>query len=345
MVKRKPFLIAALGALLLASGGIYAYTYTTGLEIITIAEPTGDIATGNATASQPDWSEVLEPKSDTETLRPDGAGDETNIASQSPGTGEHWDKVDEETADGDSTVVYTSSAGWQEDLYSSANHSSGSGNVTGLTFYIECRSTANATQDCVYVHIKTNDTEYNGTGQTTIDTYGTFPQAWANNPSTSTTWTWDEIDNLQSGVGLRRPTPGGGVTGCTQVYVDVDYEYLPLTGSVPTGDLFEVYEHPDYSGDLAVRVYLANTGSLQKAYESLELELYLEDSVEAGKSPDYQLLTLSNGFASFTLKDPISDNHTLSIAGGTYVLVSENMSEWETGWTVTPELYCEVIQR
>lgn len=52
-----------------------------------------------------------------------------------------------------------------------------------------------------------------------------------------------------------------------------------------------------------------------------------------------------SGLVSFTLKDPVSDNHTLSVTGGTYVLVSEDMSDWEAGWTVTPELYCEATQR
>jgi hypothetical protein len=30
---------------------------------------------------------------------------------------------------------------------------------------------------------------------------------------------------------------------------------------------------------------------------------------------------------------------------GDYTLTSREISEWEEGWTVTPELYCEVTQR
>jgi len=42
----------------------------------------------------------------TEILRPNAAGDETTIASQYPDSGAHWDKVDEETPDNDTTYVY-----------------------------------------------------------------------------------------------------------------------------------------------------------------------------------------------------------------------------------------------
>ena len=35
----------------------------------------------------------------------------------------------------------------------------------------------------------------------------------------------------------------------------------------------------------------------------------------------------------------------VNIAGGDYELVSRDTSEWELGWTVTPELYCQIVQR
>ena len=114
---------------------------------------------------------------------------------------------------------------------------------------------------------------------------------------------------------------------------------------MPTDDLFVVYPHTDYTGDLAVKVYLTNTDNLTKAYQFLNMELYLEGSVEAGQTPNYQLLTLENGVAIFKLEDGSSDNYTLSVTGGDYTLNSREPLEWEEGWTVTPELYCEVTQR
>jgi len=77
----------------------------------------------------------------------------------------------------------------------------------------------------------------------------------------------------------------------------------PLLGEVPTGDLFDITPSAEYSGDLAIKVYLTNTGNLVKAYDYLNMKLYLEGSVEAGETPSYQLLTLQNGEANFIMQD------------------------------------------
>jgi len=116
----------------------------------------------------------------------------------------------------------------------------------------------------------------------------------------------------------------------------------PPAGDVPVGNLFVVTPHPDYTGDLKVHVYLTNTAALTKAYQYLNMKLYLEGSVEA---PDYCLLTLQNGEVGFNLDAPHNLTHTLSVIGGSYSLVSDDPNEWSLGWSITPELYCEVTQR
>jgi len=203
--------------------------------------------------------------------------------------------------------------------------------------HMVCRSTANATQTNAYIHIKTNGVEYNGPEETLTTSYTIYSNQWDDNPQTGQAWTWDEIDALQIGVGLRRPDTNESAL-CTQVYVEVDFDAPPLSGDVSTGDLFVVTPNVDYTGDLAVKVYLANTGNLTKAYQSLNMELYLEGS-------EMRLLTLENGVATFWLDNAGSDNRTLSVTGGDYTLTSREISEWEVDWTVTPELYCEVTQR
>jgi hypothetical protein len=345
-VENKSYLMAALALVIALSGGVYAYTYTSGIETIGITDPTGDIATVNAAASQPNWDSVLTPVTNTLNFRPNATGDENGIDEQFPASGAHWDKVDEETADDDSTYVASNSPSWKEDLYHIPNHSTqtAGGDINYVEVYMVCRATANATQDSVYVHIHTNGTGYNGATENMTPSYATYSYQWTKNPSANTTWTWDEIDNLQIGAGLRQPI-GGEYTRCTQVYAEVSFDAPPLSGNTPTGDLFEIDEDADYNGDLQMRVYLTNTGSLQKAYDELNIELYLEDSEEAGETPNYQLLTLENGVVTFTLKDPIGDSHTLSVTGGTYTRTSRETSEWEAEWTVTPELFCEATQR
>ena len=59
----------------------------------------------------------LDVRNDVETLRPNAAGDYANIAYQLPVESEHWDKVDEESPDDDTTYVYTPSAVQQKDAY------------------------------------------------------------------------------------------------------------------------------------------------------------------------------------------------------------------------------------
>ena len=165
--------------------------------------------------------------SDNETLRPSAAGDETNIDSEYPLSGVHWTLVDDVTSDGDSTYVETSASGWLEDLYQTADHAAGSGDINYVKVYMVVRATGAPTQTGAYVHIKTNGGEYNGSALQVTETYATYSTQWDNNPQTGDNWTWAEIDALQIGAGLRASRtiggPAGRYTRCTQVYVEVNY--------------------------------------------------------------------------------------------------------------------------
>jgi len=345
-VTKKFYLLAALGLVLIVSGGIYAYTYTTAMGTITTPAATGDIATVSPTASQPEWETVLTPVTDEITYRPNAIGDATEIKYQYPVSGDHWDKVAEATSDDDSTYIYTPTTTWEDDLYNTANHSTqtAGGDINYVEVFMVSRASANATQPSAHVLIKTNGVSYNGTSENLTPSYATYSYQWSNNPQTGNPWTWNEIDNLQIGVGMRKA--GVGIDSlCTQVYTEVSFDAPPLTGNTPTDNLFEVTPHASYSGNLQVRVYLTNTDALLKAYDNLTMELYLEGSVEAGETPNYRLLTLENGVATFNLVGIAGGSYTLSVDGGTYQLVSREPMEWEAGYTVTPELYCEATQR
>jgi len=384
--KKKLYLIAALVLALVLSGGLYAYAYTTAAGTIGIAEPTGDIATHNETATQPDWDSVTANLSEnttcgevptgdlfevtpnpsyngdlqlgvyltntaslikayqylnmevyvegsesadetpnyrllslqnglvnfewfelvatsynwtqttqgdfnggtlyqldtttspddvildnfgdnvtdsfddeskieastnvtisggqvkltgdapaTETLRPNAAGDQTIIEAQYPATGAHWDKVDEVTSDGDDTYVYTNNAGWENDLYNIPDHTAGSGVINYVRVYMVSKA-QQTSQYNAYVHIKTNGSEYSGTQWQTTTSYNTYSEQWTNNPSTNTTWTWDEIDALQIGVGLRMPKANKW-SRCTQVYAEVNYTPYRSQGIITSVNL------------------------------------------------------------------------------------------------------------
>jgi hypothetical protein len=419
----------------------------------------------------------------TETLRPDGTGDETLIAEQEPITGDHWDKVDEATSDGDGTYVATNNEGWDEDLYSTADHSTGSGDINYVKVYMVARATGAPAQENARVHIKTNNGEHNGDAvYTTID-YATYSWQWDKNPQTGNAWTWDEIDALQIGAGLRRAKGTGSAssrwTRCTQVYVEVGYTvytaYEPtgtitsenlLNGetvvsidsfgynasAIPSGTSLKVQFSQDNTNWYNSAGTLDGWDTLSQGTQSIDLSglgwsgpnfyyhmLFTSDETDTPVldeitvyfSTYYASGTLTSsaydtgytvdwGTISFTVDEPSAtdikfqirtaateaglssatwygptgtgdyyqvsgtlinsvhdgdrwiqykayfsgpadDTPTLSdvsitytaqavvftveVTGGGYSLVSANTSEWGTGWTVTPELYCEATQR
>ncbi len=339
-MKNRFKLMVALVLALTISGGLYAYTFSTATAVIGIAEPTGDIATCNATETQPDWEDILTPVPDTEILRPNASG--TYSQCDDIGDSPNYLCVDEVIPDGDTTHVRTRGGATELDTYNIADHSEGVGDITSVTVYIRSRVT-NSTHD-IETAIRTYDTNYfDSLTSTSSTSYINISANWETNPYTDSAWTWDEIDALEAGV--RQYDLGPGEARTTQVYVEVAWEAPPLSGDVPTGDLFEITPHADYTGDLAVKVYLVNTDNLTKVYEYLNIELYLEGSVEAGQTPNYRVLTLENGVAAFNLVGLAGGSHTLSVTGGDYGLISRDTSAWEEGWTVIPELYCEVTQR
>jgi len=344
-MKRKWQLIIGLALALVVTSGLYAFTYLTATATTDVTVAGEEIATAAVAASQPDWNSVLG-YSGIETLRPSAAGDETGAEIvQYPVAGEHWDKVCEATSDGDSTYIETEDFAWQEDLYNIPDHSLGSGTINYVKVYAVAKAEiVNKLVTNLYLHIKTNGVEDNGPVVQITTSYDTYSNQWNNNPQTGNPWTWDEIDALQIGVGIRRPKPGN-YTRVTQVYAEVNYSTIKLSGDVPTDGLFDITPDANFTGDLAVKVYLTNTGDLVKAYQYLNMKLYLEGSVEAGETPNYQLLTLDNGEATFNLKDYAPGTYTLSVTGGSYGLVSTDSSVWEVGWTVTPEFYCLIMQR
>ena len=157
----------------------------------------------------------------TETLRPNAAGDETSIESQLPDSTFHWDKVDEASADDNTTFVYNNTtAAYQRDLYN-LPASSGSGTINFIKIYFRVLTTGAVAG--VKPSLKSNSTVTDGTEiQPPAYVWTTYSQQWNTNPADSQAWEWADIDALQIGVSLK---PEVGVYGCscTQVYVEVDY--------------------------------------------------------------------------------------------------------------------------
>ena len=347
-MKKKLYLILGLMLVLVVNGAIYAYTWpntTTATIEVAAAE---NIATCNASATPPDWAS-LEPvngDSGTVELRPAGPGAETNIQFQYPESDEHWETVADGTPDDWESYVFTPSGSYKRDLYELQDLGEDGILISGITVYFRFCGDEGKT---AYARpaIKTDGMIYAGDEESqTGATFVTKSYQWTTNPSTGSAWTWSEIDELQVGVELKKAPPDGAAY-CTQVYVAVNYEVPPITeGDVPDdGDLFVITPNPAYNGDLLVMVYLTNTGALRKAYQYLNMKLYVEGSLEADEVPDYQLLSIENGVVFFNIEWSPTESYTVEVAGGGYSLVSGDTSEWGDGWDITPEFYCEVSQR
>jgi hypothetical protein len=339
---------------LVLTTGTFAYTYTnTSMASLSGTMADAAWATYEPSINQPDWQIVLPGgQYDSDILLPNAAGDETEIDSQFPDNSEHWDKVNEMPADDSKTSLGTTRFNkYETDLYGLTDHNPLEDGMTKdiksvTVFFRFADSNAPGDHDAyAKAVIKTHGNVYEGKEEIqTSGTYVTKSCEWKGNPATAKLWTWDEVNDLQAGISLK----GDKVhwpASVTQVYVAVNYEKKVTQSEVPLGDLFDITPDHDYSGDLQVKIYLTNTSELVKAYNYLNLELYVAKSLEAQKPPTIRVLSLENGVATFNIEGGSAAKYTVEVRGGAYRLVSGNTGDWGKGWSVVPELYCEVTQR
>jgi hypothetical protein len=180
----------------------------------------------------------------TETLRPNAAGDETSISTQSPTSGAHWDKVDEETPDEAATRVYTQSLSYQRDLYNlPASSIPDEATINFIKIYFRIYGGNGYGKPS----LKSNSTVTDGTPVATSGAeWITHSEQWDTNPADSQDWEKADIDALQIGVALI--SNAGGWQHCTQVYVEVDYTSITEKSSSDTGsgtDAVDSLETPE----------------------------------------------------------------------------------------------------
>jgi hypothetical protein len=157
------------------------------------------------------------------TLRPDAAGDETNITVQYPSSGEHWDKLDEEVADNFATHLDSKSLDYQRDLYNLPAHTTESGIINHIKIYFRIRSGSLTTTAYAEPSQKSGAVVTDGEEQSVYgSTWTTLSQTYTTNPATGLAYTWDEIDSLQVGISIKSDSETYGAQP-TQVYVEIDY--------------------------------------------------------------------------------------------------------------------------
>jgi hypothetical protein len=157
------------------------------------------------------------------TLYPNGyAGsgppNSEGIASATSGSTNHWKDVSDYTLADATAFVYTSSSGTFTDYYLTQDHGSASGSINSVSVNIRAMQTGSSGSARTYLRLGTNAAS--GTSRTLTTSYATYSDTFTRPGGGS--WTWTDIDNLQSGVSLIRS--GYSTTmRCTLVWVVIDF--------------------------------------------------------------------------------------------------------------------------
>lgn len=160
----------------------------------------------------------------TEILRPNASGT-LKQANQYPATGEHYDKVDEEILDNDTTYLYTTSTSNKIESFLFPVHSVGSGPILKVTLYWYYRSTSGS----YYARTTPSINGIFGAEKSTQSTNyilasETFYFNAADMGYVYNRWTWDNIDSISATISLRTSSASGG---CRVSKVSIEVEYYP----------------------------------------------------------------------------------------------------------------------
>ena len=174
----------------------------------------------NINVSGGDVKLSLNDSSQTETLRPNAAGDECTIQNQSGCSAcpYHYGCVNQ-TSSPDGFYIYSENVEDNRDLYNLPQHT-GSGTIKKVCLWIRFKGDTLGNSFAYFI-IKTHGRIYTGAGLSGTS-WETSGQVWSKNPHTNKPWTCDEIDALQAGVRLKTLAEGE-VMRCSQAYVVVSY--------------------------------------------------------------------------------------------------------------------------
>lgn len=190
-------------------------------------------------------------QAETLTLRPDGAGKDTDLT-PIPAVANYLN-VDEAVPDDDTTYVYTSYDLGENDIYSLGNSTYQRGPINSVTVYAVAKETGSGT---IRLVVYTNSVRYYGDIEGLFGSYDEDDHIWTTNPSTGNPWTWDEINNLEAGVNINSNT---AIVNITQVYVVVNYDLATPAVENPVNESTEtstsVFLNVSTTDDLTLSYY------------------------------------------------------------------------------------------
>ncbi len=155
----------------------------------------------------------------TETLRPNAAGDLTEISQQNPDSGYHWEKVDEATPDDADFVQEAYTEVTHTDLYNLPPTTFTMSPLLRVTIHVRVRGSAGYPSSYFKIAIKTNGTVYVGGLTYPTTSFADYSWPWYTNLVTGLPWTVADINALQIGILMQIVTQT--YAQCSQVYVEV----------------------------------------------------------------------------------------------------------------------------
>lgn len=162
-----------------------------------------------------------EPDAIEETLRPNAAGDTTELTPVGAATGHEC--TDEEVADDMTTYVrWTVDGGYSgEDLYNLENASYAAGVINKVTAFWRVKSVGGLPPSADRI-IKTNGVEYRESYQYADENWHDITEEMTTNPQTGQPWTWAEVNALQIGIQCAQDLENDWSI-CTQIYAVVNF--------------------------------------------------------------------------------------------------------------------------
>lgn len=172
---------------------------------------------------------LFEPSVRTQTMSPDGTGDEQNINGASAG-GDHWQFV----VDGGTGtyVVNTDNPDtFDRDLYNvgAADYPSGTIQKIKVVGHFLADPEAKTVEGAVKLALKTGST-VGESGETVVSifSYEIVEFEWTVSPDTSVAFTWAEVAALQVGPSIKKAAPFGGSDTWTRCkFIEVTVFYTP----------------------------------------------------------------------------------------------------------------------
>ena len=200
-------------------------TYTNTPTITVVEGTTVTIGAASLTTSRFAPIVVTSPR----IIRPNGAGTYAEFGEQTPNDGTpHWQLVDEESSDGDTTRLFDNSwSGTERESYNlEASLLPAGSAITKITVHVVAKAEAGdpAGANALKHFIRSGTTDSESSAFTLTTSYAEYTHDWTTDPATGSAWTKSAVDALEAGFRNAMPSSVPWGVAVTQVWVEVFFE-------------------------------------------------------------------------------------------------------------------------